>query len=269
MGDAAGGHRDEETSGAPRGAERHAAVGAGRRIVWHGSDRSDGLSTLAQGRRVGVAQFGRPGGEPVIWCHGGLSSRFDAALAGAAAARNGLRLIALDRPGIGRSSLGRNDDLLRWPAIVADCADQLGLDGFGVAGSSAGGAYALACAYALPRRVRAVATIAGMTAAQRPHAAAGARALARSPPHRAQPRDAACRRDCPRGDPHGTPTASSGSACNASEVPPSGPPLSRNAPNRDPNAARGAVRRDRGRTSRTIARSDPIGGSRRRSSPRR
>jgi len=100
----------------------------------------------------------------VIWCHGGLSSRIDAALAGGAAARDGLRLIALDRPGIGRSSLRRNDDLLRWPAIVAECADQLGLESFGVVGWSAGGPYALACAYMLPARVRAVATIAGMTA---------------------------------------------------------------------------------------------------------
>jgi pimeloyl-ACP methyl ester carboxylesterase len=93
---------------------------------------------------------------------GGLSSRIDAALVGAAAARNGLRLIALDRPGIGRSTLARDDDLLRWPGIVAGCADHLGLEGFGVAGWSAGGPYALACAYMLRERVRAVATVAGM-----------------------------------------------------------------------------------------------------------
>lgn len=131
-------------------------------IVWFGPDRSDGLITLASGRRVGVAQFGRASGVPVIWCHGGLSSRIDAALIGGAAARNGIRLIALDRPGIGRSSRRSDDGLLRWPAIVAECADHLRLDTFAVAGWSAGGAFALACAYLLPNRVSATATVAGI-----------------------------------------------------------------------------------------------------------
>ena len=52
--------------------------------------------------------------------------------------------------------------MLRWPGIVAECADHLELETFGLAGWSAGGPYALACAYLLPERVRAVATIAGM-----------------------------------------------------------------------------------------------------------
>jgi len=144
------------------GAADHPSGPADGKVVWFGPDRSDGVITLAGGRRVGVAQFGRPQGSPVIWCHGGLSSRIDAALAGGAAARNGIRLIALDRPGIGRSTLAGDDDLLRWPGIVAECADHLGLDSFGVAGWSAGGPFALACAYLLRERVRAVATVAGM-----------------------------------------------------------------------------------------------------------
>lgn len=138
------------------------ATPANRPVIWFGSDRSDGVITLGSGRRVGLAQFGRPTGLPVIWCHGGLSSRIDAALAGGAAARNGIRLIALDRPGIGRSSLAAGDGLLRWPAVVAECADHLGLDTFGVAGWSAGGPYALACAYFLAGRVTATATVAGI-----------------------------------------------------------------------------------------------------------
>jgi len=145
----------------PAAAANAPTTGSGP-VIWFGPDRSDGVITLASGRRVGVAQFGRPTGVPVIWCHGGLSSRIDGALTGGAAARNGIRLIALDRPGIGRSSLGPDDGLLRWPGIVAECADHLGLERFGVAGWSAGGAFALACAYLLPDRVSATATIAGM-----------------------------------------------------------------------------------------------------------
>lgn len=117
---------------------------------------------LPGGRRVGVSQFGAAGGSPVIWCHGGFSSRLDAVLLAGAAARTGVRLIAIDRPGIGQSSRDADDDILRWPMIVAGVADRLGIGSFGVAGWSAGGPYALACAYLLPHRVTAVATIAGM-----------------------------------------------------------------------------------------------------------
>jgi pimeloyl-ACP methyl ester carboxylesterase len=117
---------------------------------------------LADGRQVGVSQFGAAGGSPVVWCHGGLSSRLDAVLLAGAAARTGVRLIAIDRPGIGQTTLMPDDDVLRWPGIVAAVADRMGIGSFGVAGWSAGGAYALACAYLLPHRVTAAATIAGM-----------------------------------------------------------------------------------------------------------
>lgn len=117
---------------------------------------------LGGGRTVGVSQFGAAGGSPVIWCHGGFSSRLDAVLLAGAAARTGVRLIAIDRPGIGQSSRAPDDDILRWPMIVAGVADRLGIGSFGVAGWSAGGPYALACAYLLPHRVTAVVTIAGM-----------------------------------------------------------------------------------------------------------
>ena len=30
---------------------------------------------LADGRRLGYADLGDPDGVPVVWCHGGLSSR--------------------------------------------------------------------------------------------------------------------------------------------------------------------------------------------------
>lgn len=129
-----------------------------RRTATH----SDGVITLETGRRVGVVQFGDHTGAPVVWCHGGLSSRIDAALVAGAAARHGFRLIAFDRPGVGRSTRDPDDGLLGWPGIVAACADHLGLATFAVAGWSAGGAFALACAFLLPERVRATATVAGV-----------------------------------------------------------------------------------------------------------
>jgi pimeloyl-ACP methyl ester carboxylesterase len=111
---------------------------------------------------VGVWRFGHAGGWPLIWCHGGLSCGADAALLDAAARRHGADVIALDRPGIGRSSPNHTATVASWSSVVGQVADTLHLDEFAVAGWSAGGPYALACAAAMPERVRQVATLAGM-----------------------------------------------------------------------------------------------------------
>lgn len=53
---------------------------------------------------LGYADWGDPGGAPVIYCHGGLSSRVDIAWASRFCAERGVRLIAPDRPGSGLST---------------------------------------------------------------------------------------------------------------------------------------------------------------------
>jgi pimeloyl-ACP methyl ester carboxylesterase len=127
---------------------------------------ADGLApdspVLVDGRRVGVRRFGSVGGWPIVWCHGGLSSALDAKFFDAAGRRCGADIIAIDRPGIGRSDAWDMSSIAHWPQMVEQVAGLLGLDDFAVAGWSAGGPYALACAAAMPHRVRAVATLAGM-----------------------------------------------------------------------------------------------------------
>lgn len=73
-----------------------------------------------------------------------------------------MRLIAVDRPGIGRSPFQSGRRLLDWPPCVSRLADRLGLESFAVAGVSGGGPYALACAYRIPQRLRACAVVAGL-----------------------------------------------------------------------------------------------------------
>ncbi len=118
--------------------------------------------TLPDGRALAYSEIGDADGYPVVWCHGGLSSRLDAenARAGALAAK--VRLIAPDRPGIDRSGRKKDRTIADWGADVGALADALSLDRFGVVGWSAGGPHALACAAALPERVAAVATIGSM-----------------------------------------------------------------------------------------------------------
>lgn len=65
----------------------------------------------------------------------------------------GVRLIGLDRPGIGRSDRPEGYRLLDWPDDVAEVADQLGIERFAVDGLSSGAPYALACAYKIPHRL--------------------------------------------------------------------------------------------------------------------
>jgi len=109
---------------------------------------------LADGRTLGYALFGAPEGEPFFYFHGFPSSRLEAALHDAAAASSGVRLIAPDRPGFGRSAHRAGRRLADWPNDVRELADHLGLDRFGVVGASCGGPYAAACAAGLPERVR-------------------------------------------------------------------------------------------------------------------
>ena len=122
----------------------------------------DDTVTLPDGRALAYVQRGDPAGRPVLYFHGIPGSRLDAWGADDLVARLGVRLVAVDRPGFGRSDPRPGRRLLDWAADVAHLADALGLDRFAVLGYSAGGPYALACAHELPERVTAVGLLAGM-----------------------------------------------------------------------------------------------------------
>ncbi|HEY4941026.1 MAG TPA: alpha/beta hydrolase [Rhizomicrobium sp.] len=109
--------------------------------------------TLRDGRKLGYLEVGAAGGPVVFHFHGHGSSRLEALMLEEAAHRLGLRVIALDRPGIGRSDPRDGDRLLDWPDDVAEAADQFGIARFAVQGMSAGGPYALACAHRYPALV--------------------------------------------------------------------------------------------------------------------
>lgn len=121
---------------------------------------SDTLTTdytirLRDGRSMGTASVGKSDGKPIVHCHGSGSSRLEVKLLAAAATAQGVRLIGLDRPSIGRSDPKAGFQLLDWPDDVMEVADQLGIEQFAIEGVSAGGSYALACAYKIPHRLTA------------------------------------------------------------------------------------------------------------------
>lgn len=117
---------------------------------------------LPDGRRIGCLETGDPAGRPVFAFHGLPGSRLQRHPDGTLAARAGLRVLHLERPGFGWSTPQPGRRLADWPRDVAACADALGLARFRVIGISGGGPYAAACAHALPDRVARAALVSGV-----------------------------------------------------------------------------------------------------------
>lgn len=128
---------------------------------------------LADGRRLGFAEYGDPSGRPVFHFHGSGGSRLDRPAREGVLCDAGIRFISVERPGHGLSDWQPHRRLVDWPQDVRQLADALGLAGFYVEGWSAGGPHALACALQLPDRVQAVALIASAAPMNRPGAFAG------------------------------------------------------------------------------------------------
>jgi pimeloyl-ACP methyl ester carboxylesterase len=129
--------------------------------------------TLPDGRLLGYAEWGDPGGPPVLYFHGTPASRLDPVCFPDAPNEAGVRLISVDRPGMGLSTFQRHRKIAQWPADVAALADHLSLERFGVAGWSGGGPYVFACAATLADRLTGAVSVAGVGPIDRPGATDG------------------------------------------------------------------------------------------------
>ena len=105
------------------------------------------------GRRVAVADHGPTDGAPVFLFHASPGARVVSPRTQRAAAAHGLRLLAPDRPGFGRSDPDTPRRMSGWAADVGRIADTMGLDRFAMAGASGGGAHAIGTAAALGDRI--------------------------------------------------------------------------------------------------------------------
>jgi pimeloyl-ACP methyl ester carboxylesterase len=104
-------------------------------------------------RRIAYCEYGDPEGQPVFYFHGTPGSRHEPTFGDQAGKERGYRIVALDRPGVGRSDYVPGRKLLDWPQDVVAVADHLGMERFGVMGASGGGPYTLACCRAIPERL--------------------------------------------------------------------------------------------------------------------
>jgi pimeloyl-ACP methyl ester carboxylesterase len=108
---------------------------------------------LKDGRMLGYRESGIATGRPVLYFHGALGSALEWPLDPQSAARAGLRLIGVDRPGYGGSDAAPGRRLTDWPEDVRQLADGLGIGRFRIIAWSAGTGYALACGVAMPERI--------------------------------------------------------------------------------------------------------------------
>ncbi len=133
---------------------------------------------LSDGRSLAYAEYGDPRGQPAFFIHGMPGSRLFRP-PDEVTRKAGVRLITTDRPGFGLSTFQPGRSFLDWPNDIAHLADHLGIQKFAVAGHSAGGSYVAACAYALPERIKAAASISGAGPANSPGSTDGMVAMNR------------------------------------------------------------------------------------------
>lgn len=118
---------------------------------------------LPDRRRLGYDERGPAQGKPLFYFPGSPSSRLESILYLSDELLQSLhvRLIAMDRPGMGLSDFQPNRRLLDWSRDVLALADHLNIERFTILAYSLGGPYGAACAYAIPERLTRVGIVSG------------------------------------------------------------------------------------------------------------
>jgi len=117
------------------------------------------LLALFDGRKLEYTEFGDPEGTPVIYFHGILHAREKFHPFSSYPEKHGLRIIAPERPGFGKTSMQAERSLRTYTQDIAQLVKHLNIDTFYVLGDGDGGPAALACANLLGDRVRKAAVV--------------------------------------------------------------------------------------------------------------
>ncbi|MEP7740395.1 alpha/beta hydrolase [Nocardioides sp. 31GB23] len=134
----------------------------------------EGSVAVRDGRRLSFAEYGAPRGRAVVWMHGTPGARRQVPVeARRLALEQGVRIIGVDRPGIGSSTPHVYRDLLDWTHDLEHLLDALGVEATHLVGLSGGGPYVLAAGAALPGRVHGIAVLGGVAPTVGPDAAEG------------------------------------------------------------------------------------------------
>ncbi|KAK7991268.1 alpha/beta-hydrolase [Apiospora saccharicola] len=91
---------------------------------------------LPDGRTLSWSEAGDPNGDPLFLFHGHPGSRLDVFSLKKLGRRLNIRLIAPDRPGMGRSTFYQDRGITDWPRDVQNLARRLGIYRYAVLGGS-------------------------------------------------------------------------------------------------------------------------------------
>jgi pimeloyl-ACP methyl ester carboxylesterase len=134
----------------------------------------EGTVGVRDDRRLSFAEYGSPRGAAIVWMHGTPGARRQIPLeARAYADAHGLRIIGVDRPGIGSSTPHLYPDVADWTADLELLMDALAIDTCRLIGLSGGGPYVLAAGALLPERVHGVGVLGGVVPTRGEDAADG------------------------------------------------------------------------------------------------
>jgi pimeloyl-ACP methyl ester carboxylesterase len=134
----------------------------------------EGKVLVGTDRRLGFAEFGDPRGRAIFWLHGTPGARRQIPVeARVFAEQHQVRLIGVDRPGIGSSTPHEYPNVLAFADDLRTVADTLGIDRMQIIGLSGGGPYALACAAAMPDRVVSLGVLGGVAPTRGPDGIGG------------------------------------------------------------------------------------------------
>jgi pimeloyl-ACP methyl ester carboxylesterase len=134
----------------------------------------EGSIAVRDGRRLGFAEYGRPHGRAVVWMHGTPGARRQIPLEARVYAEDAdLRLIGIDRPGIGSSTPHLYENIADWVEDLRLLLDILGISDTSVVGLSGGGPYALAAGALAADRVNSVGVLGGVPPTVGPDAIRG------------------------------------------------------------------------------------------------
>lgn len=108
---------------------------------------------LNDGRILGYKEYGSTDGLPILYFHGFPSSRLEPLSFGDMQSLHAYRLIAIDRPGMGLSTLHPTRTFASWASDIDELTEHLSLKKFSILAYSGGAPFALACAAVMKDKI--------------------------------------------------------------------------------------------------------------------
>jgi len=128
---------------------------------------------LKDGRKLGFTKTGDSDGFPIFYLHGTPGSRLQVLDFQDVAKIKHCCMYGIDRPGMGLSSPNPKHTILSFVNDLNELATYLKIDKFSIIAHSGGAAFAIACAYKIPSKLKGIAIVSGLAPITLPEAKIG------------------------------------------------------------------------------------------------